>query len=446
MFNVVDYGAVQGGKVLCREAFQKAIDACAKAGGGTVFVPAGTYLLGTVFFKDNVHIVLEAGALILGSTDLDNDFAPDEPKTPPVYQDVSHTFFHHSLFVAEYCDHISITGPGRIDMQRAFEKEGTHRGKGICGNGFYRGAKVVAFKECHDVLLSDFSSYNATDLNIYLAGCETVRIYKLFVDTVIDGISPDCCKDVVISDCIIHSGDDAIVPKSSYTLGRKKVMENMVISNCVIQCDCSAIKFGTESNGGFKNIAISNCVIYNCREAALSFESMDGGIIDGITVTNITEKNVGCPFLFILGDRGRGPDGHVIGSIKNIRISHLIHTGPYTNWPKQRSCYFRDTDMMFLNHQAGFICGLPDHYIENVRLEDIHLEMLGGKGQEAADRVVPEAPECYPNPIAFGTLNAFGFFFRHCKNLKAIDIHAEVYEPDARPEIVTDDVINFVRQ
>ena len=173
---------------------------------------------------------------------------------------------------------------------------------------------------------------------------------------------------------------------------------------------------------------------------------MDGGEIDGITVTNITEKNVGCPFLFVLGDRGRGPDGHVIGSIKNVRISHLIHTGPYTNWPKQRSCYFRDSDMMFLDHQAAFICGLPDHYIENVRLEDIHLEMLGGKGQEAADRVVPEAPGCYPNPVAFGTLNAFGFFFRHCKNLKAIDIHAEVYEEDARPEIVTDDVINFVRQ
>ena len=137
MFNILDYGAVSGGKILCSEAFQEAIDACNEAGGGTVYVPGGSYLMGTVFLKDNVHIFLDAGALILGSTDLKNDFAPDEEIPYPVFQDASHTFFHHSLFVGENLKNISITGSGKVDMQSKYESDDFTpvRGVGICGKG-----------------------------------------------------------------------------------------------------------------------------------------------------------------------------------------------------------------------------------------------------------------------------------------------------------------------
>jgi len=445
MFNILDYGAVGDGRTLCRDAFQGAIDACAKVGGGTVYVPSGTYLMGTVFLKDNIHIVLDAGALILGSRDLKNDFAPDEAIPYAVYQDASHTFFHHSLFVAEGLKHISVTGAGRIDMQSKYESDDFTpvRGIGVCARGSFRGAKAIAFKECTDVVLKDFSLYNATDLAIYLAGCDDIRINGLLIDTHIDGINIDCCKNTVISDCIIRSGDDGIVPKSSLVLGRKRFTENLAITNCIVSSECNAIKLGTESNGGFKNVTVSNCVIYDTRSVGLSVEAVDGGEIDGVTFTNITLKNVGCPFFVIIGDRARGPEGTGIGSIKNVKFSHIIHTGPYEELPRKRGPYFRHVEKLPFNHYAGMVVGLPDHPVENVRLEDIHLEMMGG--EQTVPNEVPENPKGYPDANVFGTLNSYGYFIRHGKNIKAVDISAETYEPDARHEITVDDVENFVR-
>ncbi len=445
MFNILDYGAVSDGKTLCRDAFQRAINDCAKAGGGTVYVPNGRYLLGTVFLRDNVHIHLDAGALILGSTDLKNDFAPDEAIPYAVYQDASHTFFHHSLFVAEGCKNISITGSGRIDMQSKYESDDFTpvRGIGVCPKGTFRGAKVIAFKECTDVVLKDFSLYNATDLAIYLAGCEDIRVGGLLIDTHIDGINIDCSKNTVISDCIIKSGDDGIVPKSSYVLGRKQLTENLVVTNCIVSSECNAIKLGTESNGGFKNITVSNCAIYDTRSVGLSVEAVDGGEIDGVTFTNITMNNVGCPFFVIIGDRARGPEGTGIGSIKNVKISHIIHTGPYSEIPRKRGPYYRHLETLPFNHQAGMVVGLPDHPIQNIRLEDIYLQMNGG--EQVTPNTVPENPKGYPDANIFGTLNSYGFFIRHAKNVKAVDIKAEVINPDARPEITLDDVENFER-
>lgn len=445
MFNVLDYGAVNDGKTLCREAFQKAIDACYAEGGGTVYIPSGTFLMGTVFLKDNIHIQLDAGALILGSTDLKNDFAPDEAIPYAVYQDASHTFFHHSLFVAENKKHISITGEGRIDMQSKYESDDFTpvRGIGVCPKGSFRGAKPIAFKECTDVVLKDFSIYNATDLAIYLAGCEDIRISSLLIDTHIDGINIDCCKNTVISDCIIKSGDDGIVPKSSCVLGRKQFTENLVVTNCIVSSECNAIKLGTESNGGFKNVAVSNCTIYNTRSVGLSVEAVDGGEIDGITFTNITMKNVGCPFFVIIGNRARGPEGTGIGSIKNLKISHVIYTGPFSELPRKRSPYFRHLEYLPFNKQGGMIVGLPDHPVENVRLEDIYLQVDGGVLEPV--ETVPENPKGYPDADIFGTLNSYGFFIRHAKNVKAVDINAEFINEDVRPEITVDDVENFIR-
>ena len=445
MFNILDYGAVSGGKILCSEAFQKAIDACNEAGGGTVYVPGGTYLMGTVFLKDNVHIFLDAGALILGSTDLKNDFAPDEEIPYPVFQDASHTFFHHSLFVGENLKNISITGSGKVDMQSKYESDDFTpvRGIGVCTKGSFRGAKIVAFKECSNIILKDFSLYNATDLAIYLAGCEDIRVSGLLIDTHIDGINVDCCKNTVISDCIIRSGDDGIVPKSSYVLGRKQLTENLVVTNCIVSSECNAIKLGTESNGGFKNVTVSNCVITDTRSVGLSVEAVDGGDIDGVTFTNITMNNVGCPFFVIIGDRARGPEGTGIGTIKNLSISHVIYTGPFNELPRKRSPYYRHLDYLPFNKQGGMIVGLPGHYVENVRLEDIYLQVDGGVDTPVES--VPERPKGYPDADIFGTLNSYGFFIRHAKNVKAVDIRAEVINPDARPEITIDDVENFVR-
>ena len=204
-----------------------------------------------------MHFVFEPGAKILGSLNSD-DFDPREEIDYPLYQDYSHSYFHRSMFWAENAENITFSGLGTIDMREVWENtfadgEAQWRSR--------RAIKIFSFKECKHIDISDLRLYNATDLAVYFAGCEDVKTTKMTLHVNIDGISPDCCKNVVISDCNIVAGDDGIVLKSSYTLNRKQLCENVVISNCNVSSRMCAIKLGTESNGGFKNIAISNCAI-----------------------------------------------------------------------------------------------------------------------------------------------------------------------------------------
>ena len=216
MFDVKQYGAAGDGLQLDSPCIQKAIDACAAVGGGTVFLPAGTYLCGTMHMKSHVHVLIEKGALVLGSKNM-ADFDPfEEPTEYCAYQDRSHSYFHHSLFVADGVCDIALTGFGTIDMQSVWEVYNTDEGR------WCRACKIVAFKNCENVKIRDLTMKNATDLAVYVAGCENVIISGLDLQVHIDGISPDSCKNVVISDCIVDAGDDGIVAKCSYTLGKLK--------------------------------------------------------------------------------------------------------------------------------------------------------------------------------------------------------------------------------
>jgi hypothetical protein len=155
-------------------------------------------------------------------------------------------------------------------------------------------------------------------------------------------------------------------------------------------------------------------------------------------------RNVACPFFVIIGDRARGPEGTGIGSIKNVSISHIICTGPFDLIPIKRCPYWPELEYLPINSkQGGMIVGLPEHPVENVHLEDIYLQVDGGV--DTPVEIVPENPKAYPEPYIFGTLNSYGFFIRHAKNVKAVDIRAEVIHPDVRDEITLDDVENFVR-
>ncbi|MGN0243233.1 MAG: glycoside hydrolase family 28 protein [Lachnospiraceae bacterium] len=439
MYNVNDYGADSTGKQLSTQAFQSAVDEAVKNGGGVVYVPYGIYLLGTVRLYSNIHIELERGAKLLGSTDLEHDYYKDEHRLKEFYQDNSHSFYYHSLFLAEECEHISITGGGSIDMQGKFES--APRKNDYPDNKSIRGAKVIAFRECKDVVLSDFNLYRATDIAIYLGGCVGVRVHGLYIDTIIDGINPDCCSDTIISDCIVLSGDDGIVPKSSYTLGRKALCENLVITNCVVSSECNAIKLGTESTGGFRNIAISNCVIRNTRQAGLAIECVDGGMIDGVTISNISMNNVGTPILMVLNERNRGPKGTTENILRNVLISHVVANGPFDEWEVQRCTYF-DTPTIGAEQYASLITGTKQHKIENVTLSDVHITVAGGATEEMAQLVASENDQGYPSPKMYGELNAYGLFARHVRNLHMSNVTFETLEEDARQAIYMEDVSN----
>ncbi|MBP5466647.1 MAG: right-handed parallel beta-helix repeat-containing protein, partial [Clostridia bacterium] len=385
-YNITDFGAVADGKTLNTKAVQNTIDFCFENGGGMVFFPDGEFLLSTIFLKSNVHIALSENTLILGSLNF-YDYSPDEKVDYPLYQDASHSFFHCSMFVGIDCENISITGKGKIDMRSVWDEKNER-------NMAHRGAKCIALKECKNVEISGITVNNCTDLAIYFAGCENVDISGIKMRTYIDGISPDNSKNVKIYDCDIETGDDGIVFKSSYTLNRLDYCKNIKVHNCKIKSRCNAIKFGTETNGGFYDIDVQDCYIYDTRITGIAIESVDGAIVDGITIKDIKMVNVNAPIFVHLGRRMRGPDGMDLGRIKNIVFENIIATGeykPYSAIPWNYNSFkindviqdpkifgkadsFNGTESVDDWQMTSNVCGLERVPLENIMLKNVYLK------------------------------------------------------------------------
>ena len=447
MFSVLDFGAVADGKTLAREAFQAAVDACHAAGGGTVTVPAGTYLLGTVVLRSHVHLRLESGATILGSTDFENDYLPYEEVTPPCYQDISHTYFDHSLFVCKGCEDIGFSGDGKIDMQGVWLPEKIFKH----GFGTYRTVKVFALCSCRDVTFRDLSVLRATELCLWMYDCEHVRIHGLYLDVLVDGISPDACRDVVISDCIVKADDDAIVLKASLPLGRRIPCEHIAISNCIVSSNSNAIKIGTETSADFRNITVTGCVIKDTHMAGITVQSVDGANVSGILFSDITMDNVAVPIFIRLGKRLRGPEGTEIGSIRDVMITNVYARFPKREYattpislPGERNAGLTNTPFEY----PSMIVGISDRRIENVTLRDVHLVTYGGHTlEEAMPLPLPNRDEAYPNPNMFGPrklIPVSGLLARHVSGLKLYHVTLETIHPDERPVRLIEDTDNLL--
>ncbi len=430
--NVRDFGAVGDGKTLDSPAIDKAIEACVRAGGGTVVVPAGTYLSGTIHLRSNLNLFLDAGAAIIGAPQEMKAYDPPEEFAGKAYQDGGHTWFHNSLMWGEDLTDISITGTGKIDGGGLTRKD-KEVGEGSIGLG----DKAIALKRCRQVVIRDITIFHGGHFAIIVTGCTMVAIDNVVIDTGRDGINIDCCQSVVVSNCRINApNDDALCPKSSFALGKRVITENVTITNCQVsgyeegtlldgtmkpsRVKNGRIKFGTESNGGFRNITISNCTFRECRGLAL--EEVDGGILENITISNITMMNVDdYPIYVTLGRRNRGPDSTTIGIVRNIFLSNIIATG---------------VDSMSGIH----ITGLPGFPVENVRLRNISLSFTGGGTKEDAGRIPPELDKGYPEPRKIGITPAYGLFARHVKGLELNDVRLEYERTDLRPPVVCVDV------
>jgi polygalacturonase len=275
---------------------------------------------------------------------------------------------------------------------------------------------------------------------------DNFTISNVKVDTNRDGFDIDCCQNVRISDCTINSPqDDGLVLKSTYALGYSRPTQNVTITNCQVSGfqegtlldgtykpyqgntdgggpGTGRIKFGTESNGGFKNITISNCVFTHCRGLAL--ESVDGAIIEDVTINNITMENiVNSPIYIRLGHRLRGPlENTVVGAIRRVTISNVVVS----------------------NAVAGssiIIAGTVDHPVEDLQLSDIRIEYNGGGTRESAQIDPPEdESQFYPEPSRLGTMPAYGMFARHVDGLTLRNVNVGYSATDFRPAVVLDDV------
>jgi hypothetical protein len=437
-FNVRNFGAKGDSTTIDTDAINKTVEAASSDGGGTVYFPAGEYLSFSIRLKNNITLFLDNGAYLIAADPEKGQggFDDPEPNAFDKYQDFGHSHWHNSLIWGENLENITIMGPGWII------------GKGLTRSGRTNpglGNKAIALKFCRNVLLKDFTILTGGHFCLLATGVDNMTIDNIKIDTNRDGFDIDCCRHVHMSNCSVNSPfDDAIVLKSSYALGFARVTEDVTITNCSVSgfdigtfldgtyqrknydrvpdrgVVTGRIKFGTESNGGFRNITISNCTFEFCRGLAL--ETVDGGILEDISVTNVTMRDVmGAPFFIRLGARMRGPEGIPVGKARRINISNVI-------------VYSANPDY------ASLILGIPGFEIEDVRMNNITLLVKGGAPREQADFVVPEKENAYPDPQKFGKMPAYGFFIRHVRNIEMKDIELKVENEDFRPPFILEDV------
>ncbi len=445
--DVRTFGAKGDGKSVDTPAINQAIANAAAAGGGTVYFPAGTYLCYSIHLKSSVSLYLDAGAVILAAEvpaegTKTGGYDPAGPPQPwEAYQDFGHNHWHNSLLWGEDLHDVSILGPGLIwgkGLSRG-DKNGVQLAEspGV-------GNKAIALKNCRNVIFRDFSILAGGHFAILLTGVDNVTIDGLKIDTNRDGIDIDCCRNVRVANCSVNSPwDDAICPKSSFALGYARATENVTISNCYVtgiydygtlltgefkrmqypldsRPPIGRIKCGTESNGGFKNITISNCVFESCRGLAL--ETVDGAQIEDIAITNLTMRGVVHSPLFLrLGTRMRGPKEIVPGSMKRILISNIVSSNAVAEYP-------------------SIISGVPGSLIEDIKISDMYLHQLGGGTKEWAALEPPEKENAYPEATMFGTLPARGFFLRHARNLEFSNVEIASEKSDERPAFWIHDV------
>ncbi|MBN1346074.1 MAG: glycoside hydrolase family 28 protein [Phycisphaerae bacterium] len=364
---------------------QAAIDACALGGGGTVRFAPGTYLCGSLHLKSGVTLWLDAGATIKGCPDKD-DYDPYERLDFKNDADRETTYFHHALIWGEDVERVAIVGRGTIDGNRA------SRG----------GPKPIALKRCRFVEIRGVRIVNAPNYAISMLGTDYVNIEGVTILSAhCDGIDPDSCRNVRISNCHIESWDDAIVPKASFSLGKRRACENVAVTNCYLETACNAFKLGTESGGGFKRIAVSNCVMAGLKGhrpaiSGIALESVDGGELDGVVVSNVTMVDVRAPIFIRLGNRCRDMARPEPGSLENVNISNVVATS------------------------ASLTCsitGISGHPVEGVTLSNVRVTYKGGGPFRPSDQPVLEVADKYPCARMFDALPAYGLYCRHVAGL-----------------------------
>lgn len=438
-YNILDFGATSHLKANSTQALQAAIDRCAADGGGRVVVPAGQYRIGTIVLKSNVHLYLEQGATLYGSTDLKDyrpmksDFVSLRTKTSTI-----------QLIYADKVKNVTIDGYGTIDGQgRAFKKLSWN------DEGITR-PHLLRFIQSEDITIKGITLRNSGCWMQHYLACDRLIIDGIRVfnrnNYNNDALDLDGCHDVIVTNMIADSDDDGITLKST----SPRLCENIRISDCVVSSHCNAVKLGTETNGGFRNINISGIVVKPSEDqrekffgqwigsSAVSLEIVDGGVLENVNVSDMTVEGTESPIFIRLGNRGRGylsegkdmetivPVGHV-GRIKGVRLDNIQ-----------------------IRHAGSMGCsitGLPGYPVEDVSLSNITLHHKGGVSADElagiADSISDEKEKAYPEATMWGNLPAKGFFVRHARHIQFSNVRVETEQPDVRPDIVRVDAASL---
>ena len=432
-FSVLDFGAVGDGKTLNSQAIQSAIDTCASKSGGIVFFPPGQYLTGTIELKNNVALELATEACLLGSTDL-ADY-PAQEQTP---------YESRCLVYAFQAHHVALQGQGTIDGQGSafpcgaegfnFEDE-----TGAPSTQTFIRPLLVRFVKCEEVDIRDLTLQHSAFWCCHIKNCKGVRLNGVHVfnraNQNNDGFDITDCEDVFASNCKINCGDDAFALQGG---GR-----NIVITNCLISTRWAAFRMGPDARGIYRDICVSNCVVYDTYGSAIKLQEVEGGVMENILFDNIIMENVTGPISIRLGGylgwKHDRKESFPIGTFRNVQFSNIRAKVADNAYPlahevppfpgEQKSC---------IN-----ITGIPGYYVENVSMSNIHITFPGGGTVEDATIAVPELRDHYPEYHMFGTLPAYGLYVRHARGIVLNNITFDYAGIEKRPALVCDDVVDL---
>ena len=438
--NIKSFGAIGDGSTLSTEMIQSAIDSAYKSNGGTIIIPDGVFLCGSIVIRSGVELHLLEGATLLGSTN------------PAHYKKLKD---HVALILSDNSDNITISGKGIINGQGldlALVIDSLHHtGNVIDPNYNYRRMRpsesvrpqIINFSECSDIKVKNVTIKNGAGWVTKYKQCHSLVIDSVKIISMAywnnDGMDICDCKNVRITNCFVNTADDGICFKS---YSHEYFNDSIYVANCKIRSSASAIKFGTDSRGGFTNIKIEKIKVYDTYRSAIAIESVDGGIIENIEISEIEAKNTGNAIFIRLGHRNVEEP---VGSVKNITIKDIKAIIPFDR--PDNDYDLRGPDLPFFHNTfPSSITGIPEYNVENVSLENIEIIYPGratkGMAYAALYKLnkIPENEKEYPEFSMFGELPAWGFYVRHVNGIKMKNIVLHVNENDYRPAFVFDDV------
>ncbi len=427
------FGAKGDGRALDTTAVQAAIDACSKArGGSVVFHPGLTFLIGTIYLKDNVHLQLEPNSTLLGSDNL-ADYANDVGLNP---------FFPETidpcLIYAKSATGIGIRGEGKI--------------VGYTGarftpppGGDARAAKqrpmLIRLDTCTQVTVADVSLYRCGSWCMHLKNSREIFLTNVHIQNEKqDGFDLDSCQNVSISGCHIEGGDDAIAITTSV---KDHPARNITITNCLLKSRCAGIRFGPLSKGDFENISVSNCIFYDCNLGGIKLGVFEGATIRNCVFDNLVMDNVTAPLsIFIatwpdVGSTDANPPMMPPGKIHDLQFRGIRATtrpGPPSAHPDSNS------SMFFQGH--------PQSSIENILLQDINITFSGlGTVDQAKRRNIVDMDKIdwrkdgywTDHKTTWGVPPAYGLYARHIKGLTLQNVTFQLAQPDHRSAIFLHD-------
>ncbi len=447
IYNITEYGAVGDGVTLNTKAIQAAIEECSEKGGGTVYFPAGRFLSGTIYMRNNISLNLESGATLLGSTNVG-----DYPLNKTRYPSGSDRYVARALIWGEDLHDLTITGRGTIDGQGSYfvnnlvpQKEWEKLVSVYKDTTRYRTQPfyinrpfLIRLVSCKKILIEKVTLQKPAMWMQQYLNCDFLTFRDVFIyshgSANNDLIDIDGSRNVVISGVYGDSDDDGITLKS--TTGRP--VQNITISDCIIRCRTNAIKAGTESSSGFKDITITNCILksslvdsgYSGRSeglAGIALEIVDGGSLDRVTISNITIEDMAAPIFLRLGNRARPnrpfQSKAPVGTFKNVKISNITATNAGRN--------------------GCSILGIEGHYIENVSISNVFINFDGGGTKAQGEAEYPENDKDYPESTRYGDLPAYGFFCRHVDGLTFRDVEFDFNAHEERSPLICEDVKNL---